>query len=52
MTCLSFEEQDMPKDEVMSQVEMQVKSVDKLIAEESGEINPSDEELQELYDQQ
>ena len=35
----------------MSQVEMQVK-VDKLIAEESGEINPSDEELQELYDQQ
>jgi hypothetical protein len=47
----AFEEQDMPKDEVMSQVEMQVK-VDKLIAEESGEINPSDEELQELYDQQ
>ena len=34
----AFEEQDMPKDEVMSQVEMQVK-VDKLIAEESGEIN-------------
>lgn len=47
----AFEEQDMPKEEVMEQVELQVK-VDKLIAEEAGEINPSEEELQELYDQQ
>lgn len=47
----AFEEQGMPKDEVMSQVDMQVK-VDKLIAEEAGEIDPSKEELQEVYDQQ
>lgn len=47
----AFDEQGMPKEEVMSQVDMQVK-VDKLIAEEAGEIEPSKEELQELYDQQ
>lgn len=46
----AFEEQGMPKEEVMAQVEMQVK-VDKLIAEETGEVEPTDEELQELYDQ-
>ncbi len=47
----AFEEQGMPEDEVMSQVEMQVK-VDKLIAEEAGDIEPSEEELQEVYDAQ
>ena len=47
----AFEEQGMPKDEVMSQVDMQVK-VDKLIAEEAGDIEPSEEEMQEIYDQQ
>lgn len=47
----AFEEQGMPEDEVMSQVEMQVK-VDKLISEEAGDIEPSEEELQEVYDAQ
>lgn len=47
----AFEEQGMPKDEVMSQVDMQVK-VDKLIAEEAGDIEPSKEEMQEIYDAQ
>lgn len=47
----AFEEQGMPKDEVMSQVDMQVK-IDKLIAEEAGDIEPSKEEMQEIYDQQ
>lgn len=47
----AFEEQGMPKDEVMTQVDMQVK-VDKLIAEEAGDIEPSKEEMQEIYDAQ
>ena len=47
----AFEEQGMPKDEVMSQVDMQVK-IDKLIAEEAGDIDPSKEEMQEIYDAQ
>ena len=47
----AFEEQGMPKDEVMSQVDMQVK-IDKLIAEEAGDIEPSKEEMQEIYDAQ
>lgn len=46
----ALEEQGMNEDEVMSQVETQVK-VDKLIAEESGDIEPTEEELQEAYDQ-
>ena len=47
----AFEEQGMDKDQVMEQVELQIK-VDKLIAEETGEVKPSEDELQELYDQQ
>ncbi|AKG73089.1 SurA N-terminal domain-containing protein [Salinicoccus halodurans] len=47
----AMEEQGMKKDEVMSQLETQVK-MDKLIAEETGEIEPSDDELQKIYDQQ
>lgn len=47
----AFEEQGMPEDEVMSQVDMQVK-IDKLIAEEAGDIEPSEEEMQEIYDAQ
>src|SRR5699024_5861008 len=47
----ALEEQSMDKDQVMEQVELQIK-VDKLIAEETGEVKPSEDELQELYDQQ
>lgn len=46
-----FEEQGLDQEEVDRQIDLQVK-VDKLIAEEAGEINPSEEELKELYDQQ
>lgn len=46
----AFEEQGMAKDEVMSQVEMQVQ-VEQLIAEETGEVEPTDEELKEVYEQ-
>lgn len=46
-----MEEQGMKKDEVMSQVETQVK-MDQLVAEETGEVEPSDEELKKIYDQQ
>lgn len=45
----ALEEQGMAKEEVMSQVETQVK-VNKLIADETGEVNPSEEELKEMYD--
>ncbi|MGO4889857.1 SurA N-terminal domain-containing protein [Anaerobacillus sp. MEB173] len=41
-------EQGMDEDEVMSQVELQVK-VDKLIASESGDIQPTNEEIEEYY---
>lgn len=48
----ALEEQNgMSKDEVMSQLETQVK-MDKLLAEEAGDVQPSDEELKEIYDQQ
>lgn len=46
----AFDEQGMPEDEVMSQVESQIK-IEQLIEEETGEIEPTDEELEELYDQ-
>jgi len=46
----TLEEQGMNEDEIMSQLETQVK-VDKLIAEESGDTEPTEEELQEAYDQ-
>jgi peptidyl-prolyl cis-trans isomerase SurA len=43
-------EQGMEEEEVMSQVELQVK-VDKLIASKSEDSDPTDEELQEMYEQ-
>ncbi|WP_020006935.1 SurA N-terminal domain-containing protein [Salinicoccus albus] len=46
----ALEEQGMSEDEAMSQLETQVK-VDQLIAEEAGDIEPTEEELQEAYDQ-
>ncbi|MDL4839193.1 SurA N-terminal domain-containing protein [Aquibacillus rhizosphaerae] len=46
----ALEEQGMSEEEVMSQVSTQVK-LDQLIANESGDIDPSEEELQQLYDQ-
>lgn len=44
------EQQGMKKDEIMSQLEMQVK-VDELIAEEAGNTEPTEKELKEIYDQ-
>ncbi|HSI66225.1 MAG TPA: SurA N-terminal domain-containing protein [Planococcus sp. (in: firmicutes)] len=46
----ALEEQGLSEDEVMEQVASQVK-VDKLVAEESGDAEASEEELQEFYDQ-
>jgi FKBP-type peptidyl-prolyl cis-trans isomerase (trigger factor) len=46
----AFDEQGMPEDEVMSQLESQIK-VEQLMEDETGEIEPSDDELQEMYDQ-
>ncbi|WP_142828893.1 SurA N-terminal domain-containing protein [Planococcus soli] len=46
----ALEEQGVSEDEVMEQVEAQVK-VDQLVASETGEINPTDEELQTFYDE-
>lgn len=46
----AMEEQGMAEEELMSQLELQVK-VDKLIADEAGDMEPTEEELQELYDQ-
>lgn len=46
----ALEEQGLSEEEVMEQVASQVK-VDKLIAEKSGDIEVSEEELQEFYDQ-
>ncbi|MCT2536684.1 SurA N-terminal domain-containing protein [Aquibacillus koreensis] len=46
----ALEEQGMDKTEVMSQVELQVK-LDQLIANEAGEVEVTEEELQALYDQ-
>jgi len=46
----AMQEQGMDEEEVMSQIEIQVK-VDQLIASETGDIEPTDEELEESYDQ-
>lgn len=46
----ALEEQGMDEEEITSQVQTQVK-VDKLVAEESGDTEPTEEELQEAYDQ-
>ncbi len=46
----TLEDQGMAKEEIMSQLETQVK-IDKLIANESGDIEITDDELQELYEQ-
>ncbi|MFD1032235.1 SurA N-terminal domain-containing protein [Metaplanococcus flavidus] len=46
----ALEEQGLSEEEVMGQVESQVK-VDKLIAEEAGNTEVSEEEMQEFYDQ-
>ncbi|ALX49205.1 SurA N-terminal domain-containing protein [Lentibacillus amyloliquefaciens] len=46
----ALEEQGMKQEDINSQVKTQVK-VDKLIADESGDTKPSEEELQQAYDQ-
>ncbi|SDI68870.1 SurA N-terminal domain-containing protein [Alteribacillus bidgolensis] len=46
----AIEEQGMSEEEVLSQVETQVE-VDQLIADETGDIEPTEEELEEAYDQ-
>lgn len=46
----ALEEQGTPEDEVMDQVAMQVK-VDQLIANEAGDIDVSDAEVEEMYAQ-
>ncbi|WP_216829746.1 SurA N-terminal domain-containing protein [Alkalihalobacterium elongatum] len=46
----AIEEQGMDETEVISQLETQVK-VDKLIARETGDIDPSEQELKEFYEQ-
>ncbi|AYY12348.1 peptidylprolyl isomerase [Actinobacteria bacterium YIM 96077] len=44
------EQQGMEEEELMSQLEIQVK-LEQLVSDEAGEIDPTEEELQELYDQ-
>ena len=46
----AFEEQGMAKEEVMSQIKTESK-IKKMIEEETGEIDPTEEELQAMYDQ-
>lgn len=46
----ALKQQGMSEDEVMSQVETQVK-VDQLVAEEAGDTQPTEEEVRALYDQ-
>jgi len=46
----ALNEQGMAEEEVMSQIETQVK-VDQLIAESAGDIDPSNEELEAAYEQ-
>lgn len=46
----ALKEQGIPEEEVMEQVKTQVK-VDQLVAKETGEIKPTDEELQKVYEQ-
>src|SRR5699024_10662143 len=45
----AFEEQGMDEEELMSLIETQVK-IDQLIVEESGDIEPTDEEAEEAYE--
>jgi len=45
----AMQEQGMSEDEVMPQVEMQVQ-LEKLVADEAGEIEPTEDELRKLYD--
>lgn len=45
----AFEEQGMEEEELMSLLETQVK-IDQLIMEESGDIKPTDEEIEEVYE--
>ncbi|MHA6250405.1 hypothetical protein [Oceanobacillus sp. CAU 1775] len=45
----ALEEQGTSEDEVMAVIETQIK-VDKLIARESGDVEPTEEEVQEMYD--
>jgi|SRR5690625_4989553 len=45
----AMEEQDVTEDELISQVEIQVK-VEALISSETGDLEPTDEELEELYE--
>lgn len=47
----ALKEQGMEEPEVKSRVEIQVK-IEQLIADEAGDIQPSDKELKELYDTQ
>ena|SRR5699024_3429132 len=47
----AMEESGMSEDEIRAELEKQVK-VEALIAEEAGDIEPTDEELQEVYDEQ
>lgn len=44
------QEQDMSEDEVMSEVETQVE-IERLVAEEGGDTEPTEQELRQLYDQ-
>jgi peptidyl-prolyl cis-trans isomerase SurA len=46
----AFQEQGMDEEELMSQVETQV-MLNKLVEEESADIEPTEEEMQDLYDQ-
>nr|WP_280771720.1 SurA N-terminal domain-containing protein [Salipaludibacillus daqingensis] len=46
----ALQEQGMDEEEIMSQVELQVK-VDQLIASESGDMEPTEEELEQAYEQ-
>lgn len=47
----AMEESGMSEEEIRTELEKQVK-VEALIAEETGDIEPSDEELEEIYDEQ
>ncbi|MFZ4451628.1 SurA N-terminal domain-containing protein [Salibacterium aidingense] len=49
MTALK-EQQGMNKEEVMAQIETQVK-IDQLISEETGDVEPTEEELKQAYEQ-
>ena len=47
----AMEESGMSEDEIRAELEKQVK-VEALIAEETGEVEPTDEELEKVYDEQ